>query len=77
MYVYCSIEAHSFNHCCSGKSRNITHVECVFVDFGIHHAMRMPHIVVCGLPASTTFFHIISLMAWCSKYKFQMWNMNF
>jgi hypothetical protein len=33
---------------------------CVFVALGIQHAMRMCHIVICGLPCSTVFFHIIS-----------------
>jgi hypothetical protein len=32
---------------------------CVFVALGIHHAMRMRHIIICGLLRST-FFHIIS-----------------
>jgi len=36
----------------------ITQGECVFVALGIQHAMR--HIVICGLPRSTKFFHIIS-----------------
>jgi len=33
---------------------------CVFVALGIQHAMLMRHIVICGLPSSTEFFHTIS-----------------
>ena len=46
MYVYRKNEAHSCNNGFSGKSRNITHPECVFLDFGVHHAMQMRQIVV-------------------------------
>jgi hypothetical protein len=30
----------------------------VFVAFGIQHVMRTRHILICGLPGSTIFFHI-------------------
>jgi hypothetical protein len=44
----------------SAKAINtsITHCECVILALVIQHAMRMRRIVVCGLPRSTTFFHI-------------------
>ena len=42
------------------KSNNITHCECVFLVLGIRHALRMRHFVICGLPRSALFFHIIS-----------------
>ena len=42
------------------ERQSITFSECVFVALGIHHAMRMRHIVICGLPGSKVFSHIIS-----------------
>ena len=42
------------------KRLRITYSECVFGDLGIQHAMRMRHVVICGLLGYTKFFHIIS-----------------
>jgi len=47
MYVKC-------NSCWYGKSLS------VFVALGIQYAMRMRHVVICGLSARTIFFHSIS-----------------
>ena len=47
------------NHCSSGKAINITYFESVFVALGTQREIRMRHIVICGLPGSTVFFHII------------------
>ena len=59
MYVQHNTEENSCNHCCSGRAVSITHSECMFVALCIQHAMRMRHVVICGLLGSTVFFHII------------------
>jgi len=60
MYAQRDVEARSCNHCCDGNSIGITYSESVFVALGIQHAMRVRHIVICGLPGSRVFFNIIS-----------------
>jgi len=37
--------------------------ECTSVAVRIQHAMRLHHIVICGLPCCTLLFHVISHMA--------------
>ena len=51
-----NIEACSRNHCCCGKAVSISYSECVFVDLGFRHSMRIRHIVICDLPWLTNFF---------------------
>jgi len=53
------IEAESYNHCCGQKVIIITYLEYVFVALGTQHAMRMRHIVICGLSGTAKFSHII------------------
>jgi len=60
MYVSGYIEARSCNHCWCGRGISITYSDCVSVALVIQHIMRMHHAVICGLPPSTKFFHIIS-----------------
>jgi len=42
------------------EEKNYILRECVFVALGTYRGMRMRHIVICGLPCSTVFFHSIS-----------------
>jgi len=39
---------------------SITQTVCVFVTLSIQHALRMRHVVICGLLRSTVFFHLIN-----------------
>jgi hypothetical protein len=64
-------ETRSCNHCCSWKARNITYCECLFIAFVIEHEMRIRHIVICGLPRSEIFIHIISIKHDFRKNAFQ------
>ena len=60
MYIQRNNEARPCNHCYRGKAISVTYRECVFEAFGIQHVKRTRHIVICGLPGSTIFFHIIT-----------------
>ena len=55
MYVSRNNEVHLCNHCCSRRAINITYCKSVFVTLGMQHAMRMRHIVICGLPPTQHF----------------------
>ena len=57
-YIHRNTEGPSCNHCYSGKAISFTYSECVFVAPGAQHAMRMRHIVICGMSHSILFFHI-------------------
>jgi hypothetical protein len=46
---------------------SFTYSEFVFLALVIQHAMRMLHIVICGLPRTTTFFYITLYTARFSK----------
>jgi hypothetical protein len=60
MYVYRNTGARSCNQCCSGKAKSVTYSEGMFVALVTQHAMRMRHIVFCGLYGCTVFFSTLS-----------------
>jgi hypothetical protein len=76
MCVWRNTELRSCNHCYSGNAISFIYSECMFVTLGIQHAMRMRHIVICGLPRSTVLFHI-SKMARFSKTRYWIQNVCF
>jgi hypothetical protein len=58
MHVGRNMQARSYNHSCSGKTISIRYFEYVFVALGIQHALRMHHIVICGLSYFTILLNI-------------------
>jgi hypothetical protein len=56
MHVLRTTEARSRKQVCRGKAIRITHSECDSLALSMQHAMRMSHVVICGLPGCTVFF---------------------
>jgi len=60
MFVQLNIEVLSYNHHCNGKATCMIYYERVFAVLGIQHAVRMRHIVICGMLGCTILFNITS-----------------
>jgi len=71
MYVKRNIEGPSCNHCCSGKAISVKCSECVPVALGIHRAIRMRYVFICGLFGSTKFFHILDFTLSHKRHDFR------
>jgi hypothetical protein len=73
MHVKRNTGARSCNHCCCGKPISITYSECLFLAFGIQHAMRMRHIAMWPVRLCSIFPHHykIGMIFWgkISEYK--------
>jgi len=54
-----NVEPRSCYHCTSGKSVTITYSECVLVALSIQNAMRMRHIVICGVSDYKSPYYLI------------------
>jgi len=52
------------NNCCPGIVIHITYSKCGSASLVTQHAKHIPYyIITCGLPTSTTLFHVISQTA--------------
>jgi hypothetical protein len=60
MYVQRKIDAESYIPCW-GQKATITYLEYMFVALDTQHAMRMRHIVICGLFDCKIFLHYIKI----------------
>jgi hypothetical protein len=69
IYSFNNNKALSCNHCSIRETPSITYYKSVFVVFGMQHAMRRRHIVICVLLRSTIFFHVTSYKARFFKQK--------
>ena len=63
-------------HSWSVNAIHIAYSECVSVAVGIQHAMRMRHIVICGLSGSIISVHIVLQTAWFLGEKKGYWTIK-